>query len=556
MREDGRRWARIAAVFLAYGVTAALLWAPVAVERSVEATRFADRLGSVPVEVSLTHNGHSTLETGVLGSLYWEQTGAAGFGARVRVTGTPQAGGTLASYVSPAFVRANAAFISDPEEVARTYGAELRDRFVHSLLMRELFAFLLGGLVLTGLFRARSPLPVGWSRRTSIGVGVVVVATVGAISCGSAFWLFDRWSGNGEIEEAHPMPGMDKLSFSSPQTLELARQVEPFLNKNSKRNQERSRSYRAQAQTTLGTELTAHADQLAPRDGEVIVVAEADPQGSHVGTRVRADLYTQLVDALGGDAFAMRTISGDVTSNGTVAEAEFVAAEIAASGDIPTVVVKGDHDTDTTVEQLDDDGATLPDFDLTEVDDLDVVSGNDPAFKTLFGGVIVNETGVSEREMGEKLRDYVDEEGPDASIVLLHQPRSAAGYLGLDSLSELPETTGSALTTPYDDGIPDLPPGIINIGHLHDAAPPRIIWNTDGDKVTWTVLNQLGTAGGVEERPTYNRFSTPDSVPLKTLSVQLQYVDRDSGLQTGTVSIDLATDGTATISDRTDIGLP
>ena len=45
-------------------------------------------------------------------------------------------------------------------------------------------------------------------------------------------------------------------------------------------------------------------------------------------------------------------------------------------------------------------------------------------------------------------------------------------------------------------------------------------------------------------------------MPLKTLSIQLQYVDSDTGLQTGYASIELATDGTASITDRTDIGAP
>ena len=69
-------------------------------------------------------------------------------------------------------------------------------------------------------------------------------------------------------------------------------------------------------------------------------------------------------------------------------------------------------------------------------------------------------------------------------------------------------------------------------------------------------MNQLGTSGGVEENPTFNRFSTPFSVPLKAFSVQLQYVDTETGLQTGYATIDIATDGTVTLADRTDLGLP
>ena len=84
-----------------------------------------------------------------------------------------------------------------------------------------------------------------------------------------------------------------------------------------------------------------------------------------------------------------------------------------------------------------------------------------------------------------------------------------------------------------------------------------MLWNTeDEDEVTWTVVTQLGTAGGVEEAPTFNRFSTPFSAPLKTVSVQLQYLNPDTGLQTGLVPIGIATDGTATIGDRVDVGLP
>ncbi len=302
--------------------------------------------------------------------------------------------------------------------------------------------------------------------------------------------------------------------------------------------------------------LPDHADALAPRDGERIVIAEADPQGSRVGTRVREAMYPLLEEELGADAFAMRTISGDISSNGTVAEEGFVRDESAASGEIQTVAVKGDHDTDITVDQLKDNGVVVPDFELAEVEGLNVVAANDPAFKTLFGGMVVNDTGITETELGQMLREEGKEDDPeDPLIVLFHQPRSAAGYIGVGALADLVEGVG-LLTTPRDDGIPDLPPGSINVGHLHDVEGPWVIWNTDGDMVTWTVVSQLGTSGGVEENPTFNRFSTPFSTPLKTVSVQLQYFNEESGLQTGYAEIDISTEGTVTITDRVDVGLP
>jgi hypothetical protein len=155
------------------------------------------------------------------------------------------------------------------------------------------------------------------------------------------------------------------------------------------------------------------------------------------------------------------------------------------------------------------------------------------------------------------LREVVDDEldETDAVTVVLHQPRAAAGYLGIESTSELADLVGNE-RTPVDDGIPDLPPGMVTVGHLHDASGPWVIWNTDGDEVTWTVVSQLGTSGGVEESPTFNRFSTPFSVPLKDVGIRLAYVDADTGLQTGYASVVVDTSGQVTVVDRIDVGLP
>ena len=83
-----------------------------------------------------------------------------------------------------------------------------------------------------------------------------------------------------------------------------------------------------------------------------------------------------------------------------------------------------------------------------------------------------------------------------------------------------------------------------------------MVWNTEGDSVTWTLVDQLGTAGGVENTPTFSRFSTPFSAPLKPIMVRLQYVDTESGLPTGYATVECALDGSCSISDRVDVGLP
>ena len=539
-------------MLLAYATTVGVLAAPLAAEQALERVRFEDRLGTLPVEVSLCHNGVSTLDTGVLGKVYWSRTGLAGFGAYVRATGPPEAGGTLTSYVDPAFVQANAQFVSDPQSVARAYGHQLWWGFWRSFLMIELVAMALGGLILMAVFHARHPLPRIIAARR---LGVVALAAVGATaaSSGMAYGLSRQWDCGESVTSAYALPGVDGVSFSNSETREVAEQVRPFIEKNIERIDEQAQSYRALAKASLRRALPAAAAGLAPRDGERIVIAEADPQGSLVGTDVRVELYRLLTDYLGTDAIGLRTISGDISSNGAVAEQEFVRGEAAASGEIPTVAVKGDHDSDATVEQMKEGGVTAPDLEVTEVAGFRVAGANDREFKTLFGGLVTNPSEVSEEELGRQLREEVDDSEP--VIVLLHQPRAAYAYLGIDGTTQLTELEGHE-TAPWDDGIPDVPPGTLNIGHLHDTDGPWVLWNTDGDLVTWTVVDQLGTSGGVEERPTFNRFSTPFSAPLKTLSVRLQYVDLESGLQTGYASIDFALDGQVEITPRTDVGLP
>jgi len=555
MRSLVRRLARVLLAWVCYGLVAALVCLPVAVVWALQNASFEDRLGAFPVEVSLAHDGRSTVDTGLLGKIYWERTGAGGFGADIRSTGPPEAGGTLSSYVSPDFLRANASFVDDPGEVARVYGAELRDRVVSGLVRLEVVVAVVVGGLLTAAFRGGAP---PGSRRL---VGAVVVLSLG-VSTVVAVQAFRAWSHTDEPLETHPMPGFEGISFSSPQTVEVAQQVQPFIEKNQARISADARAYADAVAASFETVLPVHATDLTPREGERIVLAEADPQGSLVGTRVRRAMYPELAEALGEDALTVRTISGDISSNGTVAEEGFVKGEATASPDVPTVAVKGDHDSDTTVDQLRDHDVDVLDLESIDVDGLTLVGAADPAFKALFGGLVTNESGLQEGDLGAELRTFVDEELDEdqAVVALLHQPRAVVGYLGILATSQLAETLGHE-TQPWDDGIDDVPPGLVDYGHLHDVGGPWVLWNTgdpdDPDhEVTWTVVSQLGTSGGVLEAPTFNRFSTPFSVPLKTLGMQLQYVDGESGLQTGYATIDVAVDGTVTISDRVDVGLP
>ncbi len=554
MRANLPRALRLFLWWLAWALFGTLVAAAPAIEQAVEHASIDDRLGTFPVEVRLSHNGVVMFDSGILGKVYWKRAAIGGFGAEIRSAGPPLAGGSLASYVTPTFLRANAQFVANPSEVASAYATELRHQIVVGTIRYAVIGGLLLGTVGFALVRGRSPLPSSWPqhRRRAFTTGAVTLTIV--CSMGLAMVRFHHWSGPDPSSDGYALPGHPEIVFSSPEVRELAQQIQPFIEKNTERIQRRADEYVATATESIERQVPLRVAGLSPRDGEMVVLAEADPQGSEVGTRVRRVLYSALKGALSDDGPALRTIAGDITSNGTVAEAAFVDAEIVAGSDIPVVAAKGDHDTAVTVQQLIDAGAEVPDTETVEVAGLRVASARDPEFKSLFGGLVRNDTDLSEENLGAGLRKAVEDDEPDEPLIVeLHQPDAVAGYLGVDLGTW---ATATSLTTPVDDGIPDVPPGIVTYGHLHDPRGPWVIWNTDGDEVTWTLVSQLGTSGGVQESPTFDRFSTPFSVPLKPISVQLQYLDKESRLPTGYLELTISTNGALTIGDRVDVGLP
>ena len=78
--------------WVACAVAAAVVAVPLSLLHAIETVHFPDELGTFPVEVHLSHNGYSTLDTGLLGKVYLKRTGAYGFGVRATATLLQRAG--------------------------------------------------------------------------------------------------------------------------------------------------------------------------------------------------------------------------------------------------------------------------------------------------------------------------------------------------------------------------------------------------------------------------------------------------------------------------------
>ncbi len=551
------RAARWVFLTLVYGVAAVVLTSPLIAQRTIEDIGFADRLGSLPVQVSVVENGYSVVDTGALGSIFLDRTGIGGLGISVRVTGPPDAGGTLSSYVDPGFVQANTAVLTDLDRTGEAYSERLRSDFLTGFALRAVLVALIVGWLLA------QRLHPALLRRQGRRRALLLTTTALALALGSggfAAWQHAQWTGTDEPARLFALDDPAWVRFDSPQAREVAMQVGPFIDKNLTRLRRSADEYVRRAEVALRTAVSASGNTLKPREGEQVILAEADPQGSQVGTRVRRTLYAELAQALGEDAIAARTISGDITSNGTVAEKQFVEDEVDASPDVPVLAVKGDHDSRETLDQIGATRAASLDGELVDEAGYWFSGAADPEFKSLFGGSIRNPSGVTPLERGEQLRAEVDDSlrAGQAVHVLTHQNDMAEGYLGLDDISGVRALTGPQddYTEPVDDGVPDLPPGSITYGHWHESDGPWVVWNTDTDETTWTLVDQVGTSGGVEEEPTFNRFSTPYSPPLKPIELRLHYLDTETGLVTGFVSVTVSVDAAASISPRRDVGIP
>lgn len=515
-----------------------------AAEHSVETASFKDHFGAVPVELGLQHNGTSTLEGGIFGQVHLYETGIFGFGLNARPNGPPEGGGTLASYIDPEFVQRNAEAVGNVDSVATSYAAEAKDEVIDNALQRELVYSAVLGIIIWGGVTSRykgkeHTKPVHWRLSAAALVGAT------AVSAGGAAWQFDRWSDKQVITESYRTSQWPNVSFSSRETLELARQVVPAWEKNKERTKAEADQFIIEATSSFDVEILGHITELQPRAGERIVLAEADTQGGVIGTSVRTYAYSRIIEEIGSDAFIARVIAGDFTSNGTVGEAGYTKIEIAASGEIPTIVSLGDHDTGYTEQQLDDGGALTPDLETVEVHGIGITGATDPERKSLFGGLVENETGVTETELGETMRTVIETDSSD--IAAIHQPEAAAGLLGVSSISEVLDDTRDVVTLDID---PPASLKILLVGHTHTAMKPKVIMRSDG---TTMVLDQLGSANGVENRPLLSRFSTPDSAPLKEMMVRLHYIDEITLQPTGYITLSWSTDGQSTISERTDL---
>ncbi len=534
-------------------LVSAIVAMPVAAAWAVTQTRVEATVGITPVTFGLQPGQHSELRLGVAGTVYVPVSkGPLGVVAAVDGPGEPEAGdGDLATYLSPDMLELYTTLFHDPGPAIATYVDLLQRALIHEFLVVDLVLALVGGLAWfgTALLRPR-PSP---NRETHprVRVAVALVIALVASSTVAVLQFNASRSGTAAVSGRYPLTELDGTlaagsSTNSPLLRVLLGGAVPKVKTLLRRQEERARDYRTTALTALAGQAALMA---GPRTGETAVLMQSDMHCSATMIGLQSDLVGMLHTHFGEDVPALMAVTGDLTTNGTAAEGGCIRDEAAIMAGGEVAAVTGNHESEVSADQMGAAGMTVLDGSTTKVAGVTVLGDGDPSRSELFGSTELRGD-EGEADLGSRLYEKAREDRPE--MVLVHEAYAAEAFVGTTGMTDFLEARGSA-TTPYEDGVRNLPAGALFYGHWHRSIEPRVVWNDDG---TWTLVMELDTSGGAIDTPTIGHFSTPWAQPQQEASFPVVFLDDDSGLVTGYQIYRFGTDGNATVLPRVDIGSP
>jgi hypothetical protein len=546
-----RAFATAALRLLVALVLAAVVAAPVAAGWAVTQTRVEATVGITPVTFRVQPAQHSEVRLGIPGNVYLPMSkGPFGVVATVDGPGDPGAGdGDLASYVSADMLELYSGLFHDPGPAIAKYVDLLRRELVRQFVVADLILALVGGTAwfAISLVRPRTLAPRRTHSRTRSAVGVAI-ALVASLTV-TTLQLYTA-NGGTVVSGRYDLPVLDGTraegsTTNSPLLRALLGGAVPKVQTLVRRQEEAERGYRTAAVAGLTNQLDA---MTGPREGETAVLMQSDMHCNTTMIRLQSEVARMLRSRFGEDVPALMAVTGDLTTNGTAAEGGCIEDEAAILAGRPVAAVTGNHESDLSADQMKAAGMTVIDGTTSDVAGVTVLGDGDPSRTELFGPTRLRGD-ESQADLGSRLYDQAREDRPE--MVLVHEAYAAESFIGTTGMTDFLDARGST-TTPYDDGVRDLPTGALFYGHWHRSIEPRVVWNDDG---TWTLVMELDTSGGAIDTPTIGRFSTPWSQPQQAASFPVVFLD-DSGLVTGYQLYRFDPDGTATVLPRLDVGIP
>jgi hypothetical protein len=559
------RWQRLAVhlvVCVVGGLVAAL---PAALVYALTETRVRDDVGIVPATLSLAR-GHSALQTGLLGgTIYDRDLTRYGLGVTVTLDGPPGNLGKIHSLGSPELKKAEKVYTSmfdDPDSLKTGYADAIRKALTRNFLRMEIATglSLAAAAFLISLFSG-----AGDQRRTSVvALGALLLLSAGY----SVHRYFDWVQENAAPSPTYPVQILQGTALANARadnqtTAVLIDNLVPLAQRELQRERDGNHQFVQKAYDSVDDLVTAGAFAVPGRD-ETACLLLSDVHANADMIAVYRHLVDRLDSKYGASAIAVTFFDGDQTYGSAGAKG---AVDAMAKLTPEEYAVVGNHDSAITIDQMNDAGMHILNGPAQKSDNgLTAVGVTDPHL-TKQGALFAADTisrpgyeGESEAGAGRKLLEEMQQSHP--TIGLAHEAYAFAPVLHLDKVSRDTmsawfeagqDMTDQDTGANVDDGVPDVPASAVAYGHWHRRFDYRVAGNSDG---TWTVVMELGTAGGASPQVSLSHFSTPQTIPGKEASAAIMIVNDHSHLVTAVQEITTLRSGEVGAGPRHPIGSP
>ena len=540
------------------GYAAAL---PLTATYGVEQVSVQDDVGTVPATISVAP-GYSSLDTGLAGAWYNPTLVSHGKGAKVTLAGPPEVLSSLGRLDGPALKKAVKPIVGlyqRPSDSFEGYKEVLSNAVTSHAISTELAAGTALSLacLLLSLPGAASRSEKGQRRHTAL-----VIGTMALLSSTAAYATHHEWvTINAMPETTYALPVLDNTKLAGTvadnQLLAIATQrAEPYFKQELQREQRANQKFLKTAYANIDAAL-ARGDFIPPAEDQTTVLALSDMHSNEDMIAVYRYLVEQMNARYGEGTIQLAIFSGDQTY-GSASEKGPIdhMADIAEQ----ETVILGNHDGSIAKQFMQAAGMTVADGKLIKTSTgVTVLGSADPSLtklKALFGiGDDVSRDGsnITEAEAGAKLHQVAVNDNP--TFLLQHEAYALADIIGQKDISEStmdawfsqPEITPSQ----GSDNVPDIAASAVLYGHWHRPFNYRVVWNDDG---SYSVVAELGTAGGALGSMSLTNISTPLTTPGKQASAVFFTINNDSQLVQTIQEFKTNTDGTASFEPADHIG--
>ena len=545
-----KKWQRTSLGVLACGFAGFIATAPSSVSQTLTNTTVHDKSGPIPSNISF-EPGKSQLDLGPLGSLYNDDLTRFNIGLEIDTTQPP----SLLDYVisgenteSQQTLSQITGFYGQPDEILDSYQAAATDEVAKNFIKNEIIL----GLGATGLIGIVLVSSREKYKRiaTASAIGVIAISSTGV-----AALRLNEWSNeNQQPSQVYTITTFNNTVSNSSVLAAALNSWKNVYNEQVSREEGNSKLFRDTALETFNNQLNDGVIP-PPSPNETMLLALSDIHSNRDMISVWTEVVKQINQMYGEKTISLLLLNGDETY-GSVVEAKAVQLIAKILDSQATAGVDGNHDTKTTHSQKIKAGIEVLDCESKTIMDLKVAGCPDPNITTVSSLLtngndeIRNKKIPSQSKTGEALQRLNDEDNPD--ILISPTAYSLKSLLGMNKIDKHAMDAWFSSQTSIASTVENLA-SLVTYGNwhrqqtrkeLHNGRRYKVVQHDDG---RWSVVVELGSAGGANPEESLSKLTLPFTTPGGLATGELITINNDSHLVTKLQNINFDPDGQAEI---------